>query len=95
MIGLFGADAARHFEAVHLRHADVEQDGIRMKRLQDAQRLSAAVGHLHNRAQRAEQRGDCIGRIAIVVDDENALIGKCGRSVSRLVFARRPCCQCW
>ncbi len=70
------SDAAGHFVAVHLRHADIKDDRIGMEYLEQVERGTAAVRDGDRRAERGQQLSERIGGIAIVVDDQDPPIGK-------------------
>ena len=66
------ADPSRNLVAVHLGQADVEQHHVRVRRAHPLERIAAAVRRLRVVAADPEQRGERIGRVLVVVDDEHA-----------------------
>ena len=64
-------DAAGHFVAGKARHADVQQRGIGLIVMCDRHRLDAIDCDLHVVALQAQDRGQRLGRVAVVVGDQN------------------------
>ena len=59
--------------AVEDGHAEVEEDQLRAVGVDQVERLLPVVGDLHLVAHRREQRGQAVGAVGQVVDDEHAL----------------------
>ena len=71
-----GSGSPRHFDAVHARHPDIEQDHVWIELIDDFQCLRPAVGGAHAGVQRTEEHPQHVAGILIVVNDEHAAVGK-------------------
>jgi hypothetical protein len=72
LLAWFGAQAARHFEAVHAGHAQVEQDGVRGEAPRRFQPGRAVPGGVHLGAGGLEQHGQRLGGVVVVVHHQHA-----------------------
>lgn len=70
---------SRQFVAVHFRHADVEDDHSGAEARRVLQRLVAAVEDRHLGAEQAQQGAEAVGRIAVVIDHDEAAPEQRGR----------------
>ena len=68
------ANRAHHLQAGQLRHAHIEQCGIRCDLREGFQRLCAVIGHVHFVAFQTQQFRQAVGGIHVVVGDQNAAV---------------------
>ena len=71
---LVPAQLAHQVVAAHLRHLDVEQHHVRADVVGDLDRIAAAIGGMHVVALVAQQQGQRVGRVYVVVDHQDLLL---------------------
>ncbi len=66
------SDPASHFVTVHGRHGDIQEHHLRFVALECFDRCLTVVDDTNVRADQLEQRGQTVGGIAVVIDDQDA-----------------------
>ncbi len=69
------AQTARHLQAVQLGKADVEQDHVGTEGPRLLHGCQAVMGGMDLMAAQAEQQGQAVGCVAVVIDDQDSLRG--------------------
>src|SRR5262245_59179949 len=65
-------DPSRHLITIHVRHSNVEQNGVGEKLIERMECFAPAVSDAHGRAEGAQQIPEPLTGIVVVVDHENA-----------------------
>jgi len=78
-----GAQAVRDLEAVHARHADVEQHHLGLERGRELECAARIESGFHHVPVELQQQGQGLGGIAIVVDDQHPPRRRAGRPLAR------------
>jgi hypothetical protein len=83
-----GAQSPRHLQPVAPRQADVQQGDVGRRALRDLDRANAVVNHLHLVAAHLQQPPQGLGRVDVVVGDQDVQGG--GTSRGRLGWMVKP-----